>query len=51
MNKKIKMDDFKNFMRWLWNNDRETYALIMLGHTELINKELIDKYKAESEEV
>ena len=48
--KKIKMNDFKNFMRWLWNNYRETYTLIMLGHTELITKELMDKYRAESEE-
>ena len=49
MYKKSKIDDFTNFMRWLWNNDRESYTLIMLGHTELITKELMDKYKAERE--
>lgn len=35
-----------DFMRWLWKEDRQTYALIMFGHIELITQELIDKYKA-----
>ena len=39
-----------DFMNWLWNVDRQTYALILLGHIELITEELVEKYnKAESE--
>ena len=40
----------EDFMSWLWNTDRPIYTLILLGHTELITEELVEKYnKAESE--
>ena len=39
-----------DFMHWLWNTDRQTYALILLGHIELITEKLVGNYnKAESE--
>ena len=34
----------KNFMSWLWNKDRQKYALIVLGHIELITNDLIKKF-------
>ena len=35
----------RNFREFLWENKRETYTYIMLGHTELITKELIAEFK------
>ena len=35
----------RDFMSWLWAEDRKIYTLIMFGHIELITQELIDKYK------
>jgi hypothetical protein len=34
----------KNFMRWLWNKDRQKYTLILFGHIELITNDLIKKF-------
>ena len=42
----------KNFMRWLWNKDRQKYALIVLGHIELITNDLIKEFvESEVEEI
>jgi hypothetical protein len=35
----------KNFMRWLWNKDRQKYTLILFfGHIELITNDLIKEF-------
>ena len=39
----------KNFMRWLWNKDRQKLTLILFGHIELITNDLIKEF-VESEE-
>ena len=40
-----------HFMSWLWNKDRHTYTLIILGHLELITEQLVREFiDAESED-
>ena len=38
-----------DFVHWLWGKDRETYALILFGHIELITDDLIKEYEADKE--
>lgn len=40
-----------DFMHWLWNIDRKTYTLILLGHIELITDDLIEQYAKERQKM
>lgn len=32
--------------KWLWDNHKDKYALIMFGHTELLTEEMYEEYLA-----
>ena len=34
----------QSMSHWLWNNHSDIYGLVLLGHTELITKEMYDEY-------
>jgi hypothetical protein len=34
----------EKFMSWLWDKNRQKYALIVLGHIELITNDLIKEF-------
>lgn len=34
----------QSMQQWLWDNHREILGLVMLGHTELVTKEMYDEY-------
>lgn len=38
-------EEFKEFMRWLWNVDKRKYALISFGHLEEMDENILAKWK------
>lgn len=36
----------QSFSKWLWNNHKDIYGLVLLGHTELITEEMYSEYLA-----
>lgn len=34
----------QSFSHWLFENHKDIYALVLLGHTELVTEEMWNKY-------